>query len=268
MTYKILLIHLLLLGYSYWVTGQGQNMEVQSITAEVAQSPSVSSYGSEEEDDEEEDVEDNSVMAKLQNITSMDDFLAVLQRDGNPVSTGDIFSNYTDQSGAIYISTGGRMAQPDDCSPRDTTVRLTFDNTNPNIVFFPRCTKIERCGGCCASPHLECVPSYTERVSYKVIKAEQPYPGSNHLEWKGEYANVILDRHVTCRVQCTLTPDKCGPKKDFQERQCGCKCRVYERCLPPKVWDPEECECKCAEVHACCTSGEACGMFFSKDTCE
>ncbi|CAG5119947.1 unnamed protein product, partial [Candidula unifasciata] len=212
--------------------------------------------------------EDNSVMTRLQNFTSIDVFISLLQRNGLPVTSSDIFSNYSDFDGAMHISTGGRMAQPDDCSPRFTTVRLTFPSSNPNIVYFPRCTKIERCGGCCASPHLECVPSYTERESYKVIKAEQPYPGSSHLEWKGEYHTVIIDRHVNCRVQCTLTPDKCGPKKQFQERQCDCVCRDYQRCTPPKVWDPEECECKCAEILQCCKAGEVCGLTFMRDVCE
>jgi hypothetical protein len=249
---KVTLASLLLLGYSLcWVSG----------TEVTSNRPTRS--GSEQED------QDDSAVTKLLNITTMADFFSLLVTpDGDTVTENDVYSNYTDDSGAVYINAGGRMAQPDDCSPRDTSVRLPFDSSNPNVVYFPRCTKIERCGGCCASTNLECVPSYTERVTYKVVKAEVPYAGSSHLEWKGEFSSVILERHVNCRVQCTLTPDKCGPKKEFLDRQCECKCKEYARCQPPHIWDPQECECKCAEVLTCCTSGENCGLVFIKETCE
>uniref|UniRef100_A0A0B7B9G0 Platelet-derived growth factor (PDGF) family profile domain-containing protein n=1 Tax=Arion vulgaris TaxID=1028688 RepID=A0A0B7B9G0_9EUPU len=266
MIHRGILVYLLLLGYSLcWISGQ------PSLGTETTPTVTVSQASVRENRQQTEDAEDyqNSATYQMQNINNFSDFINLLTRNGNPVDFYDIFSNTTNSTdGRLHINTGDRIAQPDECSPRDTTVRLTFENSHPNWVYFPRCTQIERCGGCCASTNLECVPSYIERVTYKVLKAEVPFPGSPLLEWKGEFSSVILERHMSCRVQCTLTSIKCGPKKEFLNRQCECKCRNYLRCQPPLVWDPEHCECKCAEVLTCCKQGELCGLVFNKDTCE
>lgn len=143
------------------------------------------------------------------------------------------------------------MAEPDECSPRNTTVELEFPKEPANAMYFPQCTRIERCGGCVgASPHLECRPAYTERVSLKVVKAQALFPGSPYLTYSG-FATVIVDRHVRCVIACNLDKDKCGPKKRFVQFSCECKCKRFRRCRAPRIWDASTCDCQCNRVEDC-----------------
>lgn len=206
-------------------------------------------------------------MTLLQNITTIEAFVALLTKNGRQMTVNDIYSVFDSETGKMVIEGGGRLAEPDDCSPRLTTVRLNFSNADSKVVHFPRCTKIERCGGCCSSANLECVPAYAERVSLKVVKAEMQTPGSSHMTYTG-FSTVIVDRHVTCRVQCSLNEQKCGPLKTFLQNQCSCRCKEYRRCQSPHIWDPEGCQCKCAVEQNCCPQGGSCQLVLNPNTCE
>ncbi|XP_012945067.1 uncharacterized protein LOC101849091 [Aplysia californica] len=214
----------------------------------------------------------NAAMSRLRGVATVGEFLDLLvDQDGNPITPDTIFSEYDSESGKQVIQGGGRMAEPDDCSPRNMTVRLEMPNADPNDVFFPQCTRMERCGGCCSSQHLQCVPAYTERVSLKVVKARSPFPGSTHLTYSG-FAPVIVDRHVRCVVHCTLNAERCGPMKRFVRSQCDCKCRQYKRCRPPHIFSPETCDCECVGgVQDCCAgasqNGGSCGLVFDTRSC-
>ncbi|KAH9505691.1 hypothetical protein Btru_055511 [Bulinus truncatus] len=210
----------------------------------------------------------DSTQYTYQNIHTVQDFIGLLrQEDGRPLVMSELFSEYDNTTGKFVVAEGGgRVAEPDDCSPRMTTVRLNFTHTDPKVVYFPQCTKIERCGGCCSSPNLECIPSYTERVSMRVFKAEVSSTEEG-LVYKG-FAPVIVERHVMCRIQCSLSAEKCGPSKTFVRHQCVCKCRDVQRCQPPRVWDPDLCSCTCAVQTECCPNGQPCGLAFNRDTCQ
>ncbi|CAL1544186.1 unnamed protein product [Lymnaea stagnalis] len=208
----------------------------------------------------------NDAMTLLQNVSTIEAFVALLTKNGRQMTISDIYSVNDSETGKMVIEGGGRLAEPDDCSPRLTTVRLNFTNDS-RVVHFPRCTKIERCGGCCSSANLECVPAYAERVSLKVVKAEMKTLGSSHMTYTG-FSTVIVDRHVTCRVQCSLNEQKCGPLKTFLQNQCSCRCKEYRRCQSPHIWDPESCDCKCAVEQNCCLAGQPCALVLNPSTCE
>ena len=51
--------------------------------------------------------------------------------------------------------------------PELQTVQL-MANTDPSVLFYPTCTRIERCGGCCSSDLLVCEPTKTETIHFQV----------------------------------------------------------------------------------------------------
>ncbi|XP_059168063.1 uncharacterized protein LOC131950049 [Physella acuta] len=196
---------------------------------------------------------------------TLEGFLTLFANDSKPQEISYSFDNATGK--AVISAAGGRLAESDDCSPRPTTVRIEVPLDNPRVRYFPLCTRIERCGGCTATPNVACVPTYVERVSYKVLKGEYPYDGAQHLMFPG-YANVVIERHVTCRVQCMLNAEKCGPGKSFDSYRCSCQCLDIRRCEPPFFFDPETCRCSCGPVN-CCPAGQAtpCRLVVNNSTC-
>ncbi|GFO39055.1 platelet-derived growth factor subunit a [Plakobranchus ocellatus] len=203
-----------------------------------------------------------AALDKLMNVTSMEDFLSLLTIGGRPATAEDIYSKYISQSGEKVVDGGGLLAVPDQCSPRPTTVDLGVKSENPRVVYFPTCAKVPRCGGCCTSPHVSCVPDQIETLNLNVIKAVVPYPDAVYLMFSS-FKEIPVESHVRCRLHCSLSPDACGPKKIFQPERCGCKCAESKRCRGNTVWDEETCSCQCANKQVCC-----CGMVFNSDKCE
>ena len=49
------------------------------------------------------------------------------------------------------------MAAEDGCAPRMTSVRIP-SHSDPYILYWPSCTQVPQCGGCCGHDSLECQP--------------------------------------------------------------------------------------------------------------
>jgi len=56
------------------------------------------------------------------------------------------------------------------CTPVNTTVTLKqdADANNPFIIYFPSCTRVQRCGGCCNSDLLSCQPTEIRLRGFQV----------------------------------------------------------------------------------------------------
>lgn len=65
------------------------------------------------------------------------------------------------------------LAQYDYCSPRYQTVVIPRD-TDPNIVYYPPCTRVLRCGGCAPAEVLACEPKQTS-VKQVVVKSNASF---------------------------------------------------------------------------------------------
>jgi len=60
------------------------------------------------------------------------------------------------------------LVDEDNCQPRPLTVPIEQETTEPGVIIFPQCTRVNRCGGCCGHDALECVPTRVQRVNVKV----------------------------------------------------------------------------------------------------
>ncbi|KAK7097037.1 uncharacterized protein [Littorina saxatilis] len=205
-----------------------------------------------------------------QGVHDVNDFLGLLTKsDGSAVTEDDIYSQYQTAAGKRVIIGGGLMATSDECSPRNMSVRLPLDFSDNQIAYYPECTMVQRCGGCCPTQFLSCEPLYKEKIVLKVLRARYLYPGAFSMEWEG-FSTVELERHLSCHAVCTLQADDCGPKKVFMPHQCKCKCLTSERCVNNKKWDDDTCSCRCENEHSCCSEDEderTCVMYFDQSAC-
>ncbi len=53
------------------------------------------------------------------------------------------------------------------CSPHDESVMIPKD-TDPNVIFWPTCARLKRCGGCCGHEMLECAALRESMASVEV----------------------------------------------------------------------------------------------------
>lgn len=60
--------------------------------------------------------------------------------------------------------------KPAACIPEMTVVPLVPAGGNdPLMIYFPSCTRVMRCGGCCSHKLLECRPTEVETKNFQVI---------------------------------------------------------------------------------------------------
>ena len=65
-----------------------------------------------------------------------------------------------------------KMAEQAVCKP-SLTVVPTYEPNDPSIFFFPRCTRVNRCGGCCGSQLLSCEAKETETQNFEVRQLDK-----------------------------------------------------------------------------------------------
>lgn len=70
---------------------------------------------------------------------------------------------YTERSAAA-------RPKPAGCIPDSTVVSLRpeEEKTDPTILYYPQCTRVKRCTGCCNHKLLSCQPVETFTLTYQV----------------------------------------------------------------------------------------------------
>ncbi|GFR81827.1 platelet-derived growth factor subunit A [Elysia marginata] len=120
---------------------------------------------------EEDDNSFSDPFVRLMNASSIEEALAmnVIYKDNHIATAADLGAVPDPNTGKLMVSGGsGGFAIPDGCHPRDTTVKIHVKDLSPTSRLYPRCIKVSRCGGCCGTPNVECVPLYIEREVYNV----------------------------------------------------------------------------------------------------
>ncbi|KAK6173335.1 hypothetical protein SNE40_016806 [Patella caerulea] len=192
-------------------------------------------------------------LERLRNIGSVEEFLAMVVKDGHPMSIEDVYpfasSNHGEKE---YISGGLVLAAPDECSPRPMAVEIPrAPGDTANTIYWPECTRVMRCGGCCPSAKLACVADEVENTVLHVLKAIAREEGSLHLDWVGPLA-VNISIHRSCRLQCRLTPVDCKHNQMFIPDECSCVCRHQYICNNPRQrWNGDSCRCICPGSRNC-----------------
>lgn len=61
------------------------------------------------------------------------------------------------------------VPKPANCMPELKTVPLVPEtSTTAGVFYFPSCTRVKRCGGCCSHALLSCQPVQTEQIAMQV----------------------------------------------------------------------------------------------------
>ena len=63
----------------------------------------------------------------------------------------------------------GQMAEAAHCEPHMKAIPFPRGN-NANSVYWPTCVNVQRCGGCCGSDILSCVPTSVKMVTFYVSR--------------------------------------------------------------------------------------------------
>ncbi|CAG2116070.1 unnamed protein product, partial [Medioppia subpectinata] len=156
------------------------------------------------------------------------------------------------------------------CAPELRAVELESPEGNQNSIFFPKCVRIKRCGGCCGpSRLLECTPT---KKSYKIIKRahiriRRSVDGRAVPNLSQHSTNV--EEHEECRCECRVKQTDCDPYiHKYRPELCKCEClntKDQMECRlnnAYRVWDSSECRCKCIHTKLCST-----GLHFDDHTC-
>lgn len=164
------------------------------------------------------------------------------------------------------------------CEPELRTVDLDVPEFSPgDDVYYPRCVRVHRCGGCCGLGHLQqCLPTKVKlRDIFRVkIPKISPSPkpndiGSDSSSSRLQLQVLTIEDHVECGCKCRIQPSHCFPVIHvYRADQCHCECQNESarkaNCdqYGYKRWDADDCQCKCVVRQRCSR-----GMAFSHDTC-
>ncbi|CAI6348307.1 unnamed protein product [Macrosiphum euphorbiae] len=121
------------------------------------------------------------------------------------------------------------------------------DIDDKSLYYYPMCTRVNRCGGCCSHDLLACRPTKTETLNFEVIVLQ--YSGSGKLEFKGR-KSVSVDQHLTCQCDCITEEENCAPLQVYNSDECRCMCTNEEdrqECNDEyglRLWNSTTCTCQ------------------------
>ncbi|XP_015915884.1 platelet-derived growth factor subunit A [Parasteatoda tepidariorum] len=199
-----------------------------------------------------------SLLIQLKDIHNVSDFI-------NRFVTTNLSSPFSTSSTS---SIGGRnalagaprptpsFAQPAACQPEDQIVELEKPERS-DVMYWPSCVRVRRCGGCCTSKMLSCNPVATSTISIAVLQVRYNPLSPHAFEDQGSHT-FTLEQHDRCACGCREQPSDCTPElHEYRVNECKCVCRNQEEsstCTgPKKIWDNQECMCKCRRVQLCST---------------
>ena len=152
------------------------------------------------------------------------------------------------------------------CEPELRTVEVGVKGGEVGEIFFPKCVRVLRCGGCCdISDRMACTPT---KISYRDVKrAKIRIKRSPAISATSQ--TIQVEVHEECRCMCKVKEENCNPDIHvYQPELCKCTCNNQQDAIacrnmaPVKIWDNDQCKCKCRDVKHCPS-----GTEFSHDTC-
>uniref|UniRef100_A0A336MCE4 CSON015026 protein n=1 Tax=Culicoides sonorensis TaxID=179676 RepID=A0A336MCE4_CULSO len=209
---------------------------------------------------------------------------------GNEINKFELYSDYVqymldkesiDQRDDIYLLANGSSSEialqqrsiavrpkPAACIPDTTVVSLRpKDENDPTMVYFPSCTRVKRCGGCCSHKLLSCQPVEIQTLTFEVIKSQ--YTGGTKMTYRGKDI-MPVEEHLKCKCDCRIKEEDCNKAfQKYDKSQCKCYCTNVDdqhKCLQDRVnriWDSSACVCRCRNTKECSS-----GYHFDHSVCD
>ncbi|XP_015114771.1 vascular endothelial growth factor A isoform X2 [Diachasma alloeum] len=201
-----------------------------------------------------------SLAKQLNELDSLDDFLNILEGVPDSERNVQMASRFGGEERSSVSAIVSAM-----CKPELQPVPFKKDKNDRAVVYYPACTRIKRCGGCCGHPSLSCQPVTNETRNFEVHVAK--VTGHNKMRYSHKEI-VTLEEHTSCKCRCRIQAEHCTDKQQYVRDECRCRCRNSDeetKCTisnKTKLWDPDGCVCLCRNIQECNT-----GYYFDQNTC-
>lgn len=197
----------------------------------------------------------DSLLFRISNVSNVADFVSQFV-DGYDEST--LLAGESPFLEASFAS-----PEPATCMPTKQLIEFPKP-ANPNYMLFPSCTRVPRCGGCCTSPLLNCEPTASTNVTYKVMEVGYSIPGGGSFAFL-EHVFVTVEKHDRCRCQCRQKPSDCNSLQRYEGCRCICTNTAdMQRCVgSDRSWDNTVCRCKCRGSKLCSS-----GFYYDTTSCK
>ncbi|XP_011200376.2 balbiani ring protein 3 isoform X2 [Bactrocera dorsalis] len=199
---------------------------------------------------------------ELANVTDVEDLIErFVDKDSIDPQLGlqDTFRRSVERANVVQAKSAA-------CMPESTVVPLIpLESSNdPKIDYFPKCTRVKRCGGCCGSQLMSCQPAETETINFEVIPFE--VVGGRKMRLRGKDI-VVVEQHTKCKCDCRIKAKDCKQYQTYRPDKCSCECTNEDdelQCSKQghKYWDQTECRCVCRDSQSCTT-----GTIFDDSQC-
>lgn len=116
------------------------------------------------------------------------------------------------------------IAVPANCNVSMAVVSLIDDLPNDEGLFqyYPTCTRVERCSGCCSTPLFECQPTSVEDVLVNVRRLS--YNRDTEKFGQNGVVPVIVKVHRSCKCGCRVRAEHCNHLQEYDKAECKCNC--------------------------------------------
>ncbi|XP_015185303.1 PREDICTED: vascular endothelial growth factor C [Polistes dominula] len=210
------------------------------------------------------ELDDNLLMTSLeiaQKINSMSTYEEFLKFINVPPEKKVLIASRIGGGGE---KSNAERPKPAGCIPENQTVSLRPENKF-STFYYPSCTRVKRCGGCCGHYLLSCQPIETETRNFEVIVSE--LNADSTVSYKNKEI-IPIEEHTKCKCDCKIKAQHCNKKQAYRRNECSCVCMNIDeenKCKANKavkIWDSETCTCACRENEICST-----GFYFDNNTC-
>ncbi|KAF0750820.1 vascular endothelial growth factor C-like [Aphis craccivora] len=207
-----------------------------------------------------------SVIFELNQVTNVSELFSKFMPDTNIDEAQTLFATTGFQSRtALNVERKSTLVpKPAGCSVELQTISLK-DTDDQSLYYYPTCTRVNRCGGCCAHDLLACQPTKVDTLNFEVMVSQ--YNDAGKLEFKGR-KTVSIDQHLKCKCGCVVKQEDCTPLQTYYPNECRCMCSNEEdrdKCNEEynlKLWNSATCTCQCREIKECTS-----GFGFDYNTC-
>lgn len=189
-----------------------------------------------------------NVIMELNQVTNVSELFTKFMPDTNMKDAQKLFAttgfqNRNSPDSEIKATLIPKAAS---CSAELQTISLKGTD-DQSLYYYPMCTRVNRCGGCCGHDLLACRPTEIETLNFEVIALQ--YNGPSRLEFKGR-KSVSVDQHLKCKCDCVIEKENCAPSQVYNPDECRCKCTNEEdryKCNDEyglKRWNSTSCSCQ------------------------